>query len=71
MERLAERLAEYKRRYRDAMDAPRSRRGFLLADIMTDMEREFRIPFLRDRAEKEVDAEVLRFYRLVSDSRSI
>jgi len=65
------RLAEYKCRYNDAMNASRSRRDFLLAEIMTDMEREFRIPFLRDRAEKEVDAEVLRLYRLISDSRSI
>lgn len=65
------RLAEYKRRYNDAMNASRSRRDFLLAEIMTDMEIEFRIPMLRDRAEKEVDAEVLRLYRLISDSRSI
>jgi hypothetical protein len=66
-----ERLAEYKRRYRDAMDTPRSRRGFLLAEIMTDMEREFGISIWRDRAEKEVAPDVLRFYQLVSDSRSI
>ncbi|KFZ41623.1 hypothetical protein CS060_13850 [Anoxybacillus flavithermus] len=66
-----DRLAGYKRRYRDAMNAPRSRRDFLLSEIMTDMEREFRIPLLRERAEKEVDAEILCFYRLVSDSRSI
>lgn len=64
-----ERLAEYKERYGEAMKATRSRRDFLLSDIMMDMEREFRIPFLRDRAVKEVDAEVLRLYRLVSDSR--
>lgn len=64
-----ERLAEYKRRYNDAMKATRSRRDFLLADIMTDMEREFRIPFVRRVAEREVDAQVLAFYRLVSDSR--
>ncbi|WP_297987400.1 hypothetical protein [uncultured Anoxybacillus sp.] len=66
-----DKLAEYKKRYGEAMSAPRSRRGFLLAEIMTDMEREFRIPMLRDRAEKEIAPEVLRFYRLVSDSRLI
>lgn len=66
-----ERLAEYKRRYWEAMNASRSRRGFLLAEIMTDMEREFRIPFLRSVAEREISPDVLRFYRLVSDSRSI
>lgn len=72
MEGLSGRLAEYKRRYWEAMNASRSRRDFLLADIMTDMEREFRIPVISmSRAEKEVDAEVLRLYRLVSDSRSI
>jgi hypothetical protein len=66
------RLAEYKRRYWEAMNASRSRRDFLLADIMTDMEREFGISVIFfDRAKKEVDAEVLRLYRLVSDSRSI
>ncbi|MGG2973690.1 hypothetical protein, partial [Geobacillus stearothermophilus] len=69
--RRQEKLAEYKQRYRDAMGAPRSRRDFLLADIMTDMEREFRIPLLRDRAEKEIAPDVLRLYRLISDSRSI
>lgn len=66
-----ERLADYKRRYWEAMNASRSRRDFLLSDIMTDMEREFCIPFLRDRAEKEVAPDVLRLYRLISDSRSI
>ena len=66
-----DKLAKYKRRYWEAMNAPRSQRDFLLADIMTDMEREFRIPMLRDRAEKEVAPDVLRLYRLISDSRSI
>ena len=66
-----ERLAEYKKRYWDAMNASKSRRDFLLSQLMTDMEREFRIPMLRDRAEKEVDPEVLRLYRLISDGRSI
>ena len=67
-----EKLTEYKRRYWEAMNASRSRRDFLLVDIMTDMEREFRIPvFSMSRAEKEVHPEVLRLYRLVSDSRSI
>lgn len=66
-----ERLAYYKRRYERVMKAKRYVRDFLLAEIMTDMEREFRIPPLRSVADREVDAEVLRFYRLVSDSRSI
>ena len=64
-------LAEYKKRYDEAMKASRSRRDFLLVEIMTDMERDFRIPFLRSVAEREVDAEVLRLYHLVSYSRSI
>jgi len=66
---MEERLAEYKRRYNDAMKASGSRRDVLLAEIMTDMEIEFKIPFLRCVAEREVDAQVLAFYRLVSDSR--
>lgn len=66
-----ERLAEYKKRYWDAMNASKSRRDFLLSQLMTDMEIEFRIPMLRDRAEKEVAPDVLRLYRLISDSRSI
>lgn len=64
-------LAECKRRYLEAMNASRSRRDFLLTELMTDMERDFCIPFLRSVAEREVDAEVLRLYRLISDSRSI
>lgn len=71
MHKLADKLAEYKGRYDDAMKASRSRRDFLLVEIMTDMEREFRIPFLRSVADREVAPEVLRLYRLVSDSRSI
>jgi hypothetical protein len=66
-----DKLTEYKKRYGEAMNAPRSRRGFLLAEIMTDMEREFRIPFLRSVADREVAPEVLRLYRLISDSRPI
>lgn len=64
-------LFEYKKRYEQAMRAKRHERDFLLSELMTDMEREFRIPFLRSVAEKEVSPDVLRFYRLVSDSRSI
>jgi len=64
-----DKLAKYKRRYRDAMNAAGSRRDFLLAEIMTDMEREFHIPVMRRIAEREVDAQVLAFYRFVSDSR--
>lgn len=66
-----ERLAEYKRRYWEAMNVSRSRRDFLLADIMTDMEREFGISIWRDRAEKEVAPDVLRLYRLISESRDL
>ena len=64
-----ERLAEYKKRYVEAMNASGSRRDFLLAEIMTDLEREFNISFMRRIAEREVDSQVLAFYRLVSDSR--
>lgn len=66
-----ERLADYKQRYERAMKAKCYVRDFLLAEIMTDMEREFRIPFLRSVAEREVATEVLRLYRLISASRSI
>ena len=66
-----DKLAEYKKRYRKAMKATPSKRDFLLAEIMTDMEREFRIPTLRLVAEREVAPEVLRLYCLVSYSRSI
>lgn len=66
-----ERLAYYKQRYERAMKAKCYVRDFLLTEIMTDMEREFRIPFLRSVADREVDPQVLRLYRLVSDSRSI
>ena len=66
-----ERLADYKQRYERAMKAKRHERDFLLSELMTDMEREFRIPFLRSVADREVDPQVLSFYRLVSDSRSI
>lgn len=65
------RLVEYRKRYTEAMQASPYRRDFVLVDIMADMEREFGISGLSDRAEKEVDHEVLQFYRMVSDSRSI
>ena len=65
------RLVEYRKRYADAMKASTYRRDFILVDIMADMEREFEISALSDRAGKEVDHEVLQFYRMVSDSRSI
>ena len=42
-----ERLAYYKQRYERAMKAKCYVRDFLLAELMTDMEREYRIPMLR------------------------
>ena len=65
------RLEEYSKRYTDAMKESPYRRDFILVDIMTDMEREFEISALSERAAEEVDHEVLQFYRMVSDSRSI
>lgn len=66
-----ESLKEYKRRYWQAMNAPKSRRDYLLAEIMTDMEIEYRIPLLEKRALETTNQEVLRLYREISESRSI
>lgn len=64
-------LVGYKKRYADAMQASTYRRDFMLVDIMADMEREFGISALKERAAEEVENEILQFYRMVSDSRSI
>lgn len=63
-------LNEYKRRYLRAMNATKSMRDYLLAEIMTDMEIEYRIPLLEKHA-LESKNQVLRLYREISESRSI
>lgn len=68
---MQERLQEYWQDYQEVMDKPRRRRDYMLADLMTDMEREFRIPMLASQAFNSQFPDVIRLYRTISQARGI
>ena len=68
---MNEQLSEYERRYEavDALDEPS--RSRLLAEIMSDMESEFKIPVQRSEVFDRANPAVMALYRKVSYARDL
>lgn len=65
------RLADINRKYEEVMssDLPDQEKNIKLAELMTDMEREFRVPALRDPALEKENRAIIALYRKISLSR--
>ena len=68
---MNEQLSEYERRYEavDALDEPS--RSRLLAEIMSDMEFEFKIPVQQSEVFDRANPAVMALYRKVSYARDL
>jgi hypothetical protein len=65
-------LSEYHQRYEQIMkmEPGRERDRLLAEELMTMMEKEYRIPLLRDPEWKEKNRAVIALYRKISMSRT-
>lgn len=66
-------LAQFNKRYEEIIhaDLPSGEKNRRLAALMTEMEREFRIPVLRNEAWEKGNKEVIALYRKISISRTL
>lgn len=66
------RLDEYEKRFEFIleMDRKQSEKDRLLSGLMTDLERNFHIPMVKDETWEQENPEVYVLYRKVADSRS-
>ena len=55
-------LKEFKQRFENGEDA---------SELMTEMEKVFKIPYLSNEGYNEANREVIELYRLISESRDI
>jgi hypothetical protein len=65
-------LREYEEKLADIVEWSKSsdyRKDERLAELMTKMERQFRIPAFRNEAYEKANPDVMRVYRKISDAR--
>lgn len=67
------RLDEYETRFEFIleMDSKQSEKDLLLSGLMTDLERNFHVPMMKNKAWEQENPEVYALYRKVADSRSL
>lgn len=68
---MSEKLSEYERQYEAANMLAESLRSRKLAEIMTDMEFDFKIPVQRSEVFDRANPEVMALYRKVSYARNL
>ena len=66
-------LAQFNKRYGEIIhaDLPNGEKNRRLAALMTEMEREFKIPVLRNEAWEKENKAVIALYRKISMSRTL
>lgn len=64
---------EYEQRFNTILNVSKSpnEKDKLLAILMTELERAFQIPMIKNKTWEEENTEVYALYRKVSDSRSL
>lgn len=65
------RLDEYEKRFEFIleMDSKKSEKNLLLSGLMTDLERNFHVPMMKNEAWEHENSEVYALYRKIADSR--
>lgn len=65
------RLDEYETRFEFIleMDSKQSEKDFLLSGLMTDLERNFHVPMMKDEVWEQENPEVYALYQKVANSR--
>lgn len=65
-------LAKYNQQYEDILHANLSRenKNRLLAELMTELEKQYRIPMIRNKAWEQENKSIIALYRKISLSRN-
>ncbi|MCM3710320.1 hypothetical protein [Sporosarcina luteola] len=64
-------LADYQREYEDIIFADRPKRDMLLAGLMTEMRKQFKIPMPRNKDWERENSEIAAMYRKLLITRSL
>jgi hypothetical protein len=64
-------LADYQREYEKIIFTDQPRRDMLLVDLLTEMEKQFKIPIPRNREWERENPEIAAMYRKVIITRSL
>lgn len=64
-------LSDYQREYESIIHADQPRKDILLADLMTEMEKQFKIPMLRNEEWERENVKVIAMYRKLSITRTL
>lgn len=66
-------LSDYERRFQLilSMEIVEGQKNQMLSGLMTDLERRFNIPMIKNREWEKENSEVYALYRKVSESRSL
>ncbi|WAH39507.1 hypothetical protein [Alicyclobacillus dauci] len=69
---MANRLSDIHRKYEDIIrsDMPPYEKDKALARLMTDMEREFHVPALKNEQWEAENKPIIALYRVISESRT-
>lgn len=63
-------MGEWTKRFKGIMKAPKQLRDVRLANMMTDMEQCYKIPFLNDEAYNNENPHVIKMYHAAGEARS-
>ena len=64
-------LSDYQREYEKIIHADQPRKDILLAGLMTEMEKQFKIPMLRNEVWERENIKVIATYRKLSITRTL
>ncbi|WP_339249354.1 hypothetical protein NSQ43_08750 [Sporosarcina sp. FSL W8-0480] len=64
-------LADYQREYEIIIFADQPKKDLLLAGLMTEMEKQFNIPFPRNRAWEKENPKINAMYRKIAITRTL
>lgn len=64
-------LLDYQKEYERIIHADQPRKDILLAGLMTEMEKQFKIPMLKNKEWERENIKVLAMYRKLSITRTL
>ncbi|KAA0940639.1 hypothetical protein FQ087_21885 [Sporosarcina sp. ANT_H38] len=64
-------LSDYQREYEKIIHTDQPRKDILLSSLMTEMEKQFKIPMLRNEVWERENIKVIAMYRKLSITRTL
>jgi len=64
-------LESFREQFKEIMSNRKWKRDYALADLMTDMEREYKIPMINSETFNKMNYDVMTLYKKISMSRGL